>query len=208
MPRGSNNSYIYIYIYMQKKLFGPCCTTLSPPLTIWRVFLRRMNSGFSSVPENMPKKANAALLAMSQAVHSFISLYIWTLIAPSGWAWIPKEQLTQLAKSTSYWIILSLGYLSCSCFCFLCFHFRLITESWFILGDRVNITPLLSFIVSFILSKLHYILKFMGLYLFELGFRSYIKNHKIVLFLKSKCFFCLNTPYLKFTYYALLDSLN
>lgn len=51
-------------------------------------FLLWINSGFSSVPEKMPKNANAALLAMSQAVHSLISLYICTLIAPSGWAYI------------------------------------------------------------------------------------------------------------------------
>lgn len=43
-----------------------------------------MNSGFSSVPANMPKKANAALLAISHAVHSFINLYICTLTAPGG----------------------------------------------------------------------------------------------------------------------------
>jgi hypothetical protein len=42
------------------------------------------NSGFSSVPANMPKNANAARLAISQAVHSFINLYICTLMAPGG----------------------------------------------------------------------------------------------------------------------------
>lgn len=45
-----------------------------------------INSGFSSVPEKIPKNANAARLAMSHAVHSFISLYICTLIASGGWA--------------------------------------------------------------------------------------------------------------------------
>eukprot|EP01018_Ginkgo_biloba_P012954 Gb_38987 [translate_table: standard] len=30
--------------------------------------------GFSSVPEKIPKNANAARLAISQAVHSFINL--------------------------------------------------------------------------------------------------------------------------------------
>lgn len=44
-----------------------------------------MKLGFSSVPENIPKNANAARLAMSQAVHSFISLYTCTLIASGGW---------------------------------------------------------------------------------------------------------------------------
>lgn len=47
-----------------------------------------INSGFSSVPAKMPKNAKAALLAMSQAVHSFISLYICTLTAPGGCAYI------------------------------------------------------------------------------------------------------------------------
>lgn len=43
-----------------------------------------MNSGFSSVPANMPKNANAARLAISHAVHSLINLYICTLMAPGG----------------------------------------------------------------------------------------------------------------------------
>jgi hypothetical protein len=47
-----------------------------------------MNSGFSSVPANMPKNANAARLAISHAVHSLINLYICTLMAPGGWAYI------------------------------------------------------------------------------------------------------------------------
>jgi hypothetical protein len=42
------------------------------------------NSGFSSVPANMPKNANAKRLAISQGVHSFINLYICTLMAPGG----------------------------------------------------------------------------------------------------------------------------
>lgn len=50
-----------------------------------------MNSGFSSVPEKMPKNANAARLAISHAVHSLISLYICTLIAPGGWAYMQKH---------------------------------------------------------------------------------------------------------------------
>lgn len=50
-----------------------------------------MNSGFSSVPEKMPKNANAARLAISHAVHSFISLYICTLIAPGGWAYMQNH---------------------------------------------------------------------------------------------------------------------
>lgn len=50
-------------------------------------FILGMNSGFSSVPEKMPKNANAARRAMSHAVHSFMSLYTCTLMAPGGWAY-------------------------------------------------------------------------------------------------------------------------
>lgn len=57
----------------------------------WDSVILCKNSGFSSVPAKMPKKANAARLAMSHAVHSFISLYICTLIAPGGWAWTIKH---------------------------------------------------------------------------------------------------------------------
>lgn len=51
------------------------------------------NSGFSSVPAKMPKNANAALLAMSHAVHSFISLYICTLMAPGGWPYTKTVEI-------------------------------------------------------------------------------------------------------------------
>lgn len=44
-----------------------------------------INSGFSSVPEKIPKNANPRRRAMSHGVHSRISLYISTLIAPGGW---------------------------------------------------------------------------------------------------------------------------
>lgn len=73
--RGFNNLHIYA-----KEIIWTCYTWKS----ILNGLLLCKNSGFSSVPENMPKNANAALRAMSHAVHSFISLYIWTLIAPSG----------------------------------------------------------------------------------------------------------------------------
>lgn len=55
---------------------------------VWlgKFILLLMNSGFSSVPEKIPKNKNAARLAMSHAVHSFMSLYICTLIAPGGCA--------------------------------------------------------------------------------------------------------------------------
>lgn len=55
-----------------------------------------MKSGFSSVPEKIPKKANATRRAISHAVHSFISLYSCTLIASSGCICIVNRQLIEM----------------------------------------------------------------------------------------------------------------
>jgi len=57
----------------------------SPKLIISFQCILWINSGFSSVPEKIPKKAKPRRRAMSHAVHSLMSLYISTLIAPGGW---------------------------------------------------------------------------------------------------------------------------